>query len=263
MSYFKLKIKDSDFQFKVIRNQSDCKSDLPPLIMLHDSFGCIELWRDFPEKLSLQINRDIFIYDRQGYGKSDSLTILSRQNSYMEDEADLLILIMKKLKIPKAILFGHSDGGTIALIAASKYPQKVLAVISEAAHVFVERTTVKGIEKAVYAFKSKGLKERLEKYHSEKTERLFKLWSETWLSDRFRTWNILESLPHIVCPVLIIQGENDEFGTKKQVESIYSLISGEKSVLMIPNTGHTPHKEAQDLTLIRTKEFIQSEIFNQ
>ena len=257
MSFFRINYKGTEIQFKIFQSRLKKNSIISPVIMLHDSFGCIELWRDFPKKLSKKLNRDVILYDRQGYGKSDLLNVCSRENSYMHDEADVLMNLMKELKISQAILFGHSDGATIALIAAAKYPEKISAVISEAAHVFVEEITVKGIEKAVYAFNHEGLNERLEKYHSKKTELLFKLWSETWLSEKFRAWNILDLLPRITCPVLIIQGKNDEFGTQKQVDTIFNLISGEKSVLMIPDTGHTPHKEAKEITLKRTKEFIK------
>ena len=118
----------------------------PTIIFLHDSLGCIELWRDFPQKLGELAQCNILIYDRQGYGKSCSFTESKRTNSYMEKEADFLILLMNFWKLDDAILFGHSDGGSIALIAGGKYPDRIKGIITEGAHVFVEDKTIHGIK---------------------------------------------------------------------------------------------------------------------
>lgn len=178
----------------------------------------------------------------------------------MEKEADVLIELMDLMYIQKAILFGHSDGGTIALIAAAKFPDRISAVISEAAHVFVEDITIKGIKKSVNAFQKEGLRERLYKYHGDKTDLVFSLWANTWLSESFRDMNTENLLPQIICPVFVIQGDKDEFGTMKQVLSILNNVSGKAEKYIVHNVGHSPHKEVPNLILQKTAEFIQTYI---
>ncbi|WP_281321820.1 alpha/beta fold hydrolase [Flavobacterium aestivum] len=231
-------------------------SDLPTIIFLHDSLGCIELWRDFPEKLSELTKCNVIVYDRQGYGKSAPFSYTERDNYYMELEADILNELLQKWNVDKAILFGHSDGGSIALITAAKYPKNIVGVITEGAHIFVEDITVKGITEATELYSTTNLKAKLEKYHGDKTDDMFWAWAKTWVTNDFKTWNIENFLPSIKCPVLIIQGEADEYGTLKQVHRIIDQVSGESFDFIIPNVGHTPHKEVSELILERTAKFI-------
>ena len=229
----------------------------PTIIFLHDSLGCIELWRDFPEKLSALTQCNILVYDRQGYGKSCSFSYAKRDNYYMEWEADILNELLGFWNIQNVILFGHSDGGSIALIAAGKYPEKIRGVITEGAHVFVEDITLSGIEDTVKLYETTNLKSKLEKYHGAKTDAMFWAWAATWQTEEFRTWNIEKFLPLIQCPTLAIQGENDEYGTLLQVEKIISQISGKSSKLIVPEVGHSPHKEAEKITLENASAFIR------
>ncbi len=228
----------------------------PTIIFLHDSLGCIELWRDFPAKLGEATNCNVLIYDRLGYGKSSPFANAERDNSYMKKEADVLHLLIEQCGIKNAILFGHSDGGSIALIAAAKYPENIRAVITEGAHIFVDDITLKGISEAEETYRSTNLKERLQKYHGDKTEAMFWAWAKTWLTDTFRSWNIEAFLPNIQCPVLIIQGINDEFGTEAQVDGIINQVTGKAVKLMIPGIGHTPHKEAREEVMKKSADFI-------
>ena len=223
--------------------------DRPVIVFLHDSLGCIELWRDFPAKLGQATNCNVLIYDRQGYGKSDPFDGTSRQLDYMEKEADVLNLLLTALGIENAILFGHSDGGSISLIAAAKYPQRIKGVITEGAHIFVEEISLNGIHEAIVEYNTTNLKQRLEKYHGDKTEAVFRAWTGTWLKEEFHSWSIENFLPQITCPVLVIQGENDEFGSIEQVNGIISQVSGEASELVIPSGGHNPHKEVPEVVL--------------
>jgi len=247
----------SDVRLRVRRiSAPSAPAHHPTLVFLHDSLGCIELWRDFPAKLALLTNCNAIVYDRQGYGQSSPFGPKKRTNTYLEQEADLLPEILQKCEARKAILFGHSDGGTIALVAAAKFPELVQAIITEGAHVFVEDITLAGIHAAAEAYYSTNLKDRLAKYHGDKTESVFRAWAETWLSDSFRTWNIENYLPRISCPALIIQGEQDEYGTEKQVEAITGQSAGNSVAHLIPNVGHTPHKEAAEEVLAVAAVFI-------
>ena len=230
----------------------------PTIVFLHDSLGSVQLWRDFPEKLAEATQCNFLIYDRLGYGKSFPMTTHKRENNYMELEADLLNDLLSELNINDAILFGHSDGGTIALITASKYSEKVKALICEAGHIFVEDITVKGVKDALNAYKTTNLQERLQKYHGDKVDTIVKAWTEIWLSDQFRTWNIEPLLKNIACPLLFLQGENDEYGSLDQVDKTVTQVSGNSEKFIIPNVGHTPHKETPDIVLNKATEFVNS-----
>jgi len=246
------KMKLTDLEIKHIQN--DPKR--PTLIFLHDSLGSIALWRDFPEKLAALTQCNLLIYDRLGYGQSQPMPTHVRNNDYVELEADVLNRIITEYALSNVILFGHSDGGSIALIAASKYPSKIKAIIVEAAHIFVEDITLKGICEAVEAYATTDLPERLAKYHGTKTDTMVKAWTETWRSPAFRNWNIEHFLKSITAPLLFIQGENDEYGTLNQVKKTISQVSGSAEKAVIPTVGHTPHKEQPDVVLKIAATFI-------
>ncbi|MEW5675438.1 alpha/beta hydrolase [Flavobacterium enshiense] len=252
---------DSNITFpleKIAVERFDGFPGKPTIVFLHDSLGSIELWRDFPEKLGVITKCNVLIYDRQGYGKSCAFTYSERDNYYVELEADILNQLLGFWNIDKAILFGHSDGGSIALITAGKYPENILGVITEGAHVFVEDITVEGIKEAIELYQTTDLKAKLEKYHGEKTDEMFWAWGNIWTTDEFRKWNIESFLQNITCPTLVIQGEEDEYGTLEQVNKIVSQIKGNASSFIIPEVKHTPHKEAPDLILQKSKAFIKS-----
>lgn len=215
------------------------------IVFLHDSLGCISLWRDFPVKLARAAGSNALIYDRLGYGKSSPFADEPRQVNYMESEVDVLMEVLDKCMVENPILFGHSDGGTIALLAAAMYPESIRAVITEGAHVFVEDETLDGILRAKEQFRTTNLRQRLEKYHGDKTQALFDAWTETWLSPEYRNWNIEHFLPQITCPVLAIQGIEDEYGTLAQVQSIANQVSGPAETYMVVNAGHSPHKQSE------------------
>lgn len=231
-------------------------SERPTIIFLHDSLGCIDLWRDFPQKLAEATSCNILVYDRLGYGKSDPMDTFIRPVNYLELEADILNDMLTELKIKNVILFGHSDGGSIALIYASKYPDRIRAVLCEAGHIFVEKVTLQGIQNAIVQYTTTNLAEKLAKYHGEKVEAIFKAWTLTWTREDFLSWNIEHLLSNIICPLLFIQGEDDEYGSLLQVERTIEQVSGKAEKLIIPSAGHTPHKESPDYTLTEATRFI-------
>lgn len=241
---------------KLYIEYNDSFKDKPTIVFLHDSLGSVQLWRDFPVKLSAATECNVLAYDRLGYGKSYPMPTHIRPVNYMELEADLLNDLLTELNITDAVLFGHSDGGTIALIAAAKYPENIKAVVCEAGHIFVEEVTLKGVYDAWEAYKTTNLPERLQKYHGDKVEMLFRAWTETWTREDYRTWNIEYLLKDIICPLLFIQGEKDEYGTLDQMEKTVSQVSGSTEKYIIPDVGHTPHKEVPELVLKRSVEFI-------
>lgn len=228
----------------------------PMLVFLHEGLGSIAQWRDFPLAVSFVAHLPAVVYERGGYGNADPLDG-PRSVRYIHEEAlQSLPEVLRQLQIDEAILIGHSDGGSIALIFAALWPQKVRGIITEAAHVFVEDVTLAGIREAVRQYDSTDLPERLSKYHGSNTEAAFRGWSETWLSPAFRDWNIEEYLPGVRCPVLAIQGRDDEYGTPAQVEAIVTGVSGPAEPLIIANCGHVPHHQAREKVLAEMARFI-------
>lgn len=227
------------------------------LVFLHDSLGCITTWRDFPQQLGEAVGCDVMIYDRQGYGRSDPFAPEPRKSDYMHNEAEVLIDLLDHEGIDQAILFGHSDGGTIALLAAARHPERVAAVITEGAHVFVEEVTINGIGAAERQFASTDLKEKLQRHHGDRTEALFHAWTKTWQAPFFRDWSIVQEISAIRCPVLVLQGVDDAYGTEAQVDAIVRAVGEEHTrKYMIPGAAHTPHKETPSITLELTKRFL-------
>lgn len=228
----------------------------PTLIFLHEGLGSIAQWRDFPFAVSLATHLPAVIYERWGYGNADPLD-RPRSARYLHEEAlQSLPEVLQQLQVNDAILIGHSDGGSMALIFAATWPEKVRGMITEAAHVFVEDVTTAGIREAVSIYTSTDLPQRLFKYHGANTDRAFRGWSDVWLSPAFRDWNIEEYLPGVRCPILVIQGRDDEYGTPAQVEAIVGGVSGPAEPLIIPGCGHIPHHQARERVLAEMTRFI-------
>ncbi|MEM7182768.1 MAG: alpha/beta hydrolase [Spirochaetota bacterium] len=250
---FELKLEDSYLKFKKI----EAYPGRPFIVFLHDSLGCIALWKQFPETLAMAHRCNVLLYDRMGYGGSTAFVYQNRDINYLEQEADTLQKILQVLKIKKLILYGHSDGGSIALLAAAKYPDLVEAIISEGAHVFVEECTLQGIKYMQNVYETSNLKRVLQKYHGDKTETVFQMWANTWLSSRYRSWNIEHFLPRITCPVFVMQGEMDEYGTEAQVGAIANQVLGKSVKFVVPKAKHSPHKETPKLVLQKVGQWIE------
>lgn len=230
----------------------------PVLVFLHDSLGCVETWRDFPQRLANRAGLDAIIYDRRGYGQSSPFASEPRTVRYLHHEADILCQLLDTLAIERAVPFGHSDGGSIALLAAARHPAAIRAVIAEGAHVFVEEVTLAGIREARATLASTNLREKLARYHGPNTDAMTAAWIDTWLSPAFRDWNIESCLPRIACPVLAMQGEQDEYGTISQVRSIVRGAGENARALVLPRVGHTPHRDAPEAVLDACTAFLVS-----
>lgn len=224
-------------------------------IFLHDSLGCTTLWRNFPEKISEELQVNILVYDRLGYGKSAPMPSIDRPINYLELEADKLIGIIDYFELSDVWLFGHSDGGSIALIAAGKYPRYLNGVICEAGHIYVEDITISGIKTTLQAYKTTNLCDKLKKYHGEKVDTIFNAWTNTWTREEFKNWNVEHFMQSITCKLLFIQGNLDEFGSQNQVFDTVNAAKGIAEAVILEDVGHNPHKETPQLVLDKVKEF--------
>jgi pimeloyl-ACP methyl ester carboxylesterase len=230
--------------------------DTPCLVFLHEALGCVEMWKAFPERLCQRTGLPGVLYDRQGHGGSDPLD-RPREREYLHREArEILPALLRSLDVERPVFVGHSDGGTIALLFAAAYPDWACCAVVEAAHVFVEEVTRQGIREAVSTYYTTNLESRLAKYHGDKSGDLFRAWSGIWLSDMFSTWNMHHDLPFIQCPLLVIQGEDDEYGTLEQVHRIVHHSSGPATPFVVSGCGHIPHLEAQERVLEAAGDFI-------
>jgi pimeloyl-ACP methyl ester carboxylesterase len=225
------------------------KAGAPVLVFLHEGLGCISMWKDFPAALATATGCPALTFDRLGHGKSSPApgpATESRDVNFFQTEAfDVLPAVLGGAGIASndAVLIGHSDGGTIALLHAGKYP--VRAVITEAAHVFVDDISVAGLAAARKAWRETDLERRLARHHGANTGAMFGAWSSMWSADWFRDWNIEGALPDVVCPVLAIQGEDDEYGAMAQLDAIARGVSGPVETLRVPDCGHAPHVQAR------------------
>ncbi|HEY4306343.1 MAG TPA: alpha/beta hydrolase [Gemmatimonadaceae bacterium] len=245
-----------DHTLRVQRLSVGAPADAPTLVFLHDSLGSIALWKRFPATLADALKLDAIVFDRRGYGDSSYFPSTPRTPRYLEDEAAALGNTLSALGIASAILFGHSDGGSIALIAAALFPERILAVITEGAHVYVEDVTLAGIREAQQTLLTTNLREKLMRYHGDRTDGVTSAWIDTWLMPEYRDWNIEAYLPRVTCPVLAIQGADDKYGTAAQVQSIVEGVAGDSQALIVDGVGHTPHRDAADVVLRASIDFL-------
>jgi pimeloyl-ACP methyl ester carboxylesterase len=213
----------------------------PTIVMLHEGLGCVAMWRHFPDRLAQVTGCRTIAWSRAGYGHSQPYAE-ARTPRYMHREAlEALPALLAALEIERPLLFGHSDGGSIALIFAGAFPAVPLGVVVLAPHEFVEEETLAGIREARSAWETTDLRDRLARYHAD-PERVFADWNDTWLSPAFRDWNIEEYLPAIRCPVLAIQGEDDEYATMRQIDAIAAQLPATR-LLKLAQCGHSPHRD--------------------
>jgi pimeloyl-ACP methyl ester carboxylesterase len=225
-------------------------ANAPALVLLHEGLGSVAAWRDFPEVLARETGLRVLAYSRWGYGKSEPIRTFPHGPDYMHREAlQALPDVLRRLQVDKPILLGHSDGASIALIyAANRIAPAPLGVIAIAPHVFIERISTISIARARLAYEESDLRERIAKFHDD-VDSAFYGWNTTWLLPPLAHWNIEHEIERIRCPITVIQGEGDEYGTPKQLESIKRHSGGKAELVLLPDCGHSPHREQRAATL--------------
>jgi len=225
----------------------------PTLVFLHEGLGSVGLWRDFPDQLAESTRLPAFVYSRAGYGRSDPAE-MPRPVRYMHDEAELLPEILRAGGIDEPILVGHSDGASISVIHAGS-GGSARALVLLAPHVFTEEMGLRSIAKARDAYEQGDLRRRLAKYHDD-VDAAFWGWNRPWLDPGFREWNLEGFLPRIAAPILVVQGEQDEYGTRAQVDAIQRGAPDVEAV-MLPGCGHSPHRDQPEATLNAVASFLR------
>lgn len=223
----------------------------PTVVMLHEGLGSVAMWRDFPAAIQDRTGLGVCVYSRWGYGKSDPCHDLPQPTDYLHRHArGALPELLHALGIDRPILLGHSDGASIALIYAGEGIEPApLGVIAMAPHVFVEQVTTNAIARARVAFEAEGLRQALSKYHAD-VDSAFFTWNLAWLSPDFiHNWNLESCVETMRCPLTVIQGTDDEYGTEKQYDAIGARYPGDADIVVLPQCGHSPHRDRRDATL--------------
>ena len=227
----------------------------PSLVLLHEGLGCLEMWRDFPARLAQRTGYGVLAYSRPGYGKSDPVP-LPRPVRYMHDEAlNVLPEVLDQARIRKTVLVGHSDGASIATIyAGSGQDFRVRGLALLAPHFFVEEVSIRSIAAAKAAYETGDLRARLARYHAH-VDVAFKGWNGAWLTPEFREWRLDDELAHVRVPMLIVQGEDDEYGTAAQLELAREATYCPVESLLLADCRHSPQFDQPETTLEAIAEF--------
>ena len=226
------------------------------ILLFHDSLGCVELWREFPEQLAIRTRLPVVAYDRLGFGYSDehpgALSL-----SFIRDEAISTVpRICEALALDTIIPFGHSVGGAMAVATAAQLPNRCAIVITESAQSFVEDRTIRGVHAAEADFKRPEHLQRLAKYHGSKTRWVLDAWIKTWLSPAFADWCLDQDLRRVRARILALHGDNDEYGSTEHPKRIARLAGGESRMLILKKCGHIPHRQQPKRVLDEVAGFL-------
>ena len=230
-------------------------NDGPTLVFMHEGLGSVSQWRDFPARISKATGLPALVYARYGHGQSEVLQQAHGADFMHREAMEALPELLRVLGIVRPILIGHSDGASIALIHAGS-GHAVLGLAVMAPHVFVEDISIEGILAAKRLFETTDLPQRLARHHRD-ASRTFYAWNDVWLSPAFRSWNIERFLPSIKCPVLAIQGHEDEYGSMAQVDAIARQSGGPVEVLKLEQCGHSPQKDQTEAVVVAITEFVK------
>ena len=227
----------------------------PALVFLHEGLGSVALWKDFPARVADATGCPVLVYSRAGYGRS-SPAPLPRAPDYMHVEAlTVLPALLDRLGIADPVLIGHSDGASIALLHAGSGRRPVRALVALAPHVFVEDMSIASIDEVRRQYETTDLREKLARRHAD-PDAAFRGWNDIWLAPAFRSWNIEACLPGVRCPLLMIQGRDDEYGSAAQLDAIERQVGGKVTRIELADCRHSPHRDQPDATLAAITDFV-------
>lgn len=234
-----------------LRRESDAT-----ILVFHDSLGCVELWRDFPEQVALATGRRVVAYDRLGFGRSDAYPG-ALPLTFIDDEAVAAVpRLCDALELERIIPLGHSTGGSMAIATAARLSERCAAVLTESAMSFVEDRTHTGVRAAKAYFQQPEQLARLARYHGEKARWVLDAWIETWLSPAFVDWCLDDDLRRVHCPTLVLHGDRDEYASVQQPQRITRLTQGLSRAVILGHCGHVPHREQPTRVLSEITRFL-------
>jgi pimeloyl-ACP methyl ester carboxylesterase len=248
-----VEIAESRLEYRMIGPRPD---EAATVVLLHEGLGSVGQWGDFPGRLAAATGLGVFAYSRAGYGHS-SASVMPRQTSFMHEEArEVLPRVLEAIGFARGILLGHSDGASIAAIyAGSVAAPRVGGLVLLAPHFFAETFGIAEIVRMRDLYGSGDLRAKLARWHHD-PDQAFLSWSGPWLDPEFRKWDITEELAHIRVPMLIIQGEDDQYGTLRQVDTAKAECQCPVEALILRGVRHVPHREAAGETLRAIVDFI-------
>ena len=229
-----------------------------PILLFHDSLGCVELWRDFPEQLAVATRRSVVAYDRLGFGRSDAYPGALPLTFIRDEAATVVPHLCDALGMNALVAFGHSVGGGMAVATAAHWPERCVAVVTESAQSYVEDRTRAGLLAARAEFAQPGQIERLARYHGTRARWVLTAWIDTWLSPAFADWSLDDDLRGVRCPVLALHGDQDEYGSVEHPERVARLTHGPSRAVILEGCGHIPHREQPARVLAEVAAFLAS-----
>ncbi|MBV8341816.1 MAG: alpha/beta hydrolase [Gammaproteobacteria bacterium] len=239
-----------------VREWRAAASEAPPIVLLHDSLGSVEQWRDFAPALAEAAARPVIAYDRLGFGRSAARTGRPSLDFIREEAQSCFPALQRALGIGRCALFGHSVGGAMAIAIAASSGAAWEAVVTEAAQAFVEPRTLAGIRAARAQFEDADRFARLTRWHGEKARWVLDAWTSVWLSPEFASWTLDPQLARVHCPVLAIHGDSDEYGSVEFARRITSTVAGPSQLAILASCGHVPHRERRGEVLRLTAAFL-------
>lgn len=225
---------------------------------MHDSLGCVDLWRDLPSQLCSALSRPIIAYDRLGFGRSDARADRPSLAFIAEEAPQYFSVIHEQLALDSVVIMGHSVGGGMGVYAAAQLGERCEALVTLAAQVFAEERTLEGIRAARESFRDPAQRERLARYHGAKAPWVIEAWTENWLAPGFASWSALDTLPKVHSPILAIHGEDDEYGTTRHAKLISERCGGRSQLELMAKTGHLPHREQPARVIELMSAFLRS-----
>ena len=244
-------------EYEIVRHPGAARE---PIVFLHHGFGSISTWKDFPAQVAQRLGRDALIYARAGCGHSDPLRA-PRTGQYLFHEAETVLpQLLDRLGFERVVLFGHSDGATISLLFAAACPDCVVAAVIEAPHVIIEEITVEGVAAVAYQYEQDAeFRERIAKHHTD-PDGAFWSWATVWLDPAQRSWSMVDRLGRVRCPLLLVQGDQDPYGTLQQFDLIEGHVSGPVQRLVLTSCGHEPHAERPDEVIAATRHLLDQAV---
>ncbi|CAO3402933.1 alpha/beta fold hydrolase [Azospirillum palustre] len=226
---------------------------LPPILLFHDSLGCVDLWRSFPACLAAATARQVIAYDRLGFGRSDPHPGTLPRDFVAAEARDAVPLLLDSFGIGDFVVCGHSVGGGMAVETVARFPSRCRALVTIAAQAFVEERTLDGIREAKQGFQDPAQLARLARYQGDKARWTVDAWTESWLSPAFADWTLDAALADVRCPVLALHGDRDEYGS---AEHPARIAAGRGTVRLLPDTGHVPHRECEAEVVEAIRSFL-------